>query len=508
MGLMKIDCLALGMLTALRNAFEMVESFHGRRLSLADIPGEDPEVFEMIRRADTVGVFQIESRAQMSMLPRLRPETFYDLVIEISIVRPGPIQGEMVHPYLRRRRGEEPIEYGGPEIERVLGRTLGVPLFQEQVIEMAMVAADFTPGEADRLRRSMAAWRKSGDLEPFERRIVAGMTANGYTEDFARRMFAQIRGFAGYGFPESHAASFALLAYASSWLKHHYPAAFVAALLNAQPMGFYGPSQLVRDARDHGVEVRPVDVRASQAGSSLEADGRGGAALRLGLDRVRGLSAAARERIPAARAEGAFVDVGDLARRAGLGRKDLDALAAADALAGLAGHRHAARWVADGVEASLPLFPEDGDPAPAPALRAPREGEAIRDDYASTGLTLRRHPLALLRDRLRRWRPADRVRGLAHGERVLTGGLVITRQQPSTATGVTFVTLEDETGVVNVVVWRDVRERHRATLYGARLMGVAGEVQREGEVIHVVARRLFDETAWLGRLDTRSRDFE
>jgi len=507
MGLMKIDCLALGMLTALRDAFERINAFHGRPLTLATIPGEDPDVFEMIRRADTVGVFQIESRAQMSMLPRLRPETFYDLVIEISIVRPGPIQGEMVHPYLRRRQGLEPVEYGGPGIERVLERTLGVPLFQEQVIEMAMVAADFTPGEADRLRRSMAAWRRSGDLEPFERRIVEGMTANGYSEDFARRMFAQIRGFAGYGFPESHAASFALLAWASAWLKRHYPAAFTAALLNAQPMGFYGPSQLVRDARDHEVEVLPVDVRASAVGSSLEPDGQGGAALRLGLDRVRGLATAARARIVAARTEASFADVDDLARRAALERRDLDALAEADALAGLAGERPTARWAVAGVQPALPLFPEDRDAAPAPRLRAPREGEAIRDDYASTGLSLRRHPLALLRPRFRRWRTADGVRGLADGASVVTGGLVITRQQPSTATGVTFLTLEDETGVVNVIVWRDVRERHRSALYDARLLAVSGRVQREGEVIHVVARRLQDETAALGRLHTRSRDF-
>jgi len=507
-GLMKIDCLALGMLTALNNGLELIRDFHGRELTLATIPPDDPDVYAMIRRADTVGVFQIESRAQMSMLPRLRPETFYDLVIEISIVRPGPIQGEMVHPYLRRRQGLEEIEYGGPEMERVLGRTLGVPLFQEQVIEMAMVAADFTPGEADRLRRSMAAWRRSGDLEPFERRIVEGMTANGYTADFARRMFAQIRGFAGYGFPESHAASFALLAYASAWLKCRYPAAFTAALLNAQPMGFYGPSQLVRDARDHGVEVRPVDVRFSEHGSSLEPDGQGGAALRLGLDRVRGLSAAACAAIPVARPAGGFAGVDDLGRRARLARRDLDALADADALAGLAGDRHAARWSAHGVESTLPLFPERAAEAEAPVLRAPREGESIRSDYASTGLTLRRHPLALLRPRFRCWRSASVVRGLADGDTVLTGGLVITRQQPSSATGVTFVTLEDETGAINVIVWRGVRERHRSALYGARLMGVAGKVQREGEVIHVVARRLFDESGWLGRLDTRSRDFQ
>ncbi len=504
-GLLKIDCLALGMLTAIHDAFDRIAAFYGRRYTLAAIPREDPDVFAMIQRADTIGVFQIESRAQMTMLPRLKPATFYDLVIEISIVRPGPIQGEMVHPYLRRRQGLEPIEYGGPEIERVLGRTLGVPLFQEQVIEMAMVAADFSPGEADRLRRSMAAWRKSGDLEPFERRLVEGMTANGYTAEFARRMFAQIRGFAGYGFPESHAASFALLAWASAWLKHHHPAAFTAALLNAQPMGFYGPSQLVRAAREQGVEVRPVDVRASEAVSTLEPDGSGGATLRLGLDRVRGLSAGARARIAAVGA--AVADTADLAERAGLDRRDLDALAEADALRGLAGDRTAARWAAHGVQAALPLFGDDEAQQPRPALRPPREGESIRADYASTGLTLRRHPLALLRARFAHWRTADDACRLADGARVVTGGLVITRQQPSTASGVTFLTLEDETGVINVIVRQGVGRQYRPTLYGGRLVGVAGRVQRQESVVHVVAETLEDASGWLGRLDVSSRDF-
>lgn len=511
-GLMKIDCLALGMLTAIKNTFELIDAFYGQALSLASIPAEDPDVYAMIQRADTIGVFQIESRAQMSMLPRLRPETFYDLVIQVSIVRPGPIQGEMVHPYLRRRQGLETIEYGGAApgsgVERVLERTLGVPLFQEQVIELATFAAGFSPGEADQLRRSMAAWSKNGNLEAFERRLINGMVANGYSEDFARRLFNQICGFAGYGFPESHAASFALLAYASSWLKHHYPAAFTAALLNAQPMGFYSPSQLVRDARNHGVEVQPIDVCASEAGSSLENDGAGGAAmLRFGLDRVRGLSAAARARIPAARRERAFRDATDLTRRARLDRRDLDALAEADALTALAGERPAARWAAAGVQPELPLF-EDETSAPAPALRTPREGESIRADYASTGLTLRRHPLALLRPRFCRWRTAEEILRLADGTSVQTGGLVTIRQQPSTPTGVTFVTIEDETGWFNVIVWRRIAERQRHTLYGARLMGIAGRVQREGEVVHVIAQRLFDESPWLGRLDTRSRDFQ
>ena len=508
-GLLKIDCLALGMLTALRKAFTLVEQFHGQRYTLASLPRDDADVFAMIQRADTVGVFQIESRAQMSMLPRLRPACFYDLVIEISIVRPGPIQGEMVHPYLRRRQGLEPIDYGGPEMERVLGRTLGVPLFQEQVIEMAMVAAGFTPGEADQLRRSMAAWRQAGDLEQFERRIVDGMQAHGYSADFARRMFAQMRGFAGYGFPESHAASFAVLAWASCWLKHHFPAAYTAALLNSQPMGFYGPAQLVRDAREHGVEVRPVDVRYSADGSTLEVDERGSASLRLGLDRVQGLSAGARARLVAARTEAVFADVTDCARRSGLGRRDLDALAAADALVGLAGERPQARWAADGVQASLPLFVEAEAEAsePTPVLAAPTEGRTIVDDYRSLGLTLRRHPLALLRGHLPSWCTARSVRECPGGRRLITGGLVITRQQPSTATGITFLTLEDETGVVNVVVRRDVRAHQREVLYGALLLGVSGRVQREGEVVHVIAERLDDESALLGDLAISSRDF-
>ena len=507
-GLLKLDCLALGMLTVLRDAFERIAAFHGERWSLASLPRDDPDVFAMIQRADTVGVFQIESRAQMSMLPRLKPASFYDLVIEISIVRPGPIQGEMVHPYLRRRQGLEPVDYGGPEIERVLGRTLGVPLFQEQVIEMATLAAGFTPGEADQLRRSMAAWRKSGDLDRFEERIVEGMCTHGYSASFARRLFAQMRGFAGYGFPESHAASFAILAWASCWLKYHYPAAYTAALLNAQPMGFYGPDQLVRDARAHGVEVRGVDVCRSQAQSALEADGAAGrAALRLGLDRVAGLSTAAAERIPAARADEMFRDVADLARRAGLQRRDLDALAAADALAGLAGERPAAHWATDGVEATLPLFPEMVAEEEQPPLPRPTEGEGIVADYRSLGLTLRRHPLALLRPRFRHWCPATGVRASADGRRLVTGGLVITRQQPSTATGVTFLTLEDETGVVNVIVRRELRAARREALYGAALLGVRGRVQREGEVVHVIAERLDDESDALGELRIPSRDF-
>ncbi|HKJ76147.1 MAG TPA: error-prone DNA polymerase, partial [Gammaproteobacteria bacterium] len=368
MGLMKVDVLGLGMLSAIRRAFNLIEARTGHRPALATIPPEDPAVYRMIRRAETLGVFQIESRAQMAMLPRLRPETFYDLVIEISIVRPGPIQGEMVHPYLRRRQGTEPVTYPSAAVRAVLERTLGVPIFQEQVIKLAMVAAGFSAGEAERLRRAMAAWKKRGGLEPFERRLREGMAERGYSQGFARRIFEQIRGFAEYGFPESHAASFAVLVYVSAWLKRHEPAAFFCALLNSQPMGFYAPAQIVHDARRHGVTVRPVDAAASGWDCTLEERGDQRPALRLGLRQVKGLSRAGAERLVAARAESPFREVADLAARAGLDRGDLEALAAAGALRGLAGHRHHARWAVLGVEpATLPLFPET-TPEPEPGL--------------------------------------------------------------------------------------------------------------------------------------------
>ncbi|MEW5863381.1 MAG: error-prone DNA polymerase [Pseudomonadota bacterium] len=501
LGLLKVDVLALGMLTAIRKALAMI----GMRIE--EVPPEDPETYAMIRRADTMGVFQIESRAQMSMLPRLKPENFYDLVIEVAIVRPGPIQGGMVHPYLRRRQGLEPVTYPSRAVEQVLARTLGVPIFQEQVMQLAMVAAGFTPGEADALRRSMAAWKRKGGLEPFEARLKEGMARNGYAPEFADAIYRQILGFGDYGFPESHAASFALLVYVSAWLKRHHPAAFLAALLNSQPMGFYAPAQLVQDARRHGVEVRPVDVCASEWDCTLE-EGTSGKAVRLGLRMVAGLAESAAGRIVAARP---FTSVAELALRAGLNRRDLDCLAQAGALAPLAGHRRNARWLASGIE-TRPAMAAPREDAVA-ALDPPDETAETAADYASLGLTLGRHPLALLRPQLEAlgFCTAARLREAAHGTRMRTAGLVTCRQRPDTASGVVFVTLEDETGCINLVVWRDLVERQRRELLGARLLGAAGVIERQGEVVHLVARRLEDHDALLaqafGSLAAGSRDF-
>ncbi len=515
LGLIKVDVLALGMLTAIRRAFDLANAFTGSpgvpgALAMASVPADDPAVYEMICRADTTGVFQIESRAQMAMLPRLRPRNYYDLVIEVAIVRPGPIQGEMVHPYLRRRTGEEAVTYPSPAVESVLKRTLGIPIFQEQVMQLAIVAAGFTPGEADGLRRAMAAWRRKGGLEPFERRLIDGMRERGYTEAFARQIFQQIRGFGEYGFPESHAASFALLVYVSAWLKCHQPAAFCAALLNSQPMGFYAPAQLVRDAREHGVEVRAVSVETSEWDCTLERRVDGMPALRLGLRLVNHLTREGARRLVAARAARPFDDAADLAERAALHRGDLEVLAVADALAGLAGHRHRALWDVSGIERALPLLPVATARAEGvPLLRAPREGGEIVADYASLGFTLRRHPLALLRERLagRGVTPAGGLRDLADGARCRAAGLVITRQRPGSAGGVTFVTLEDETGHVNLIVWERVARACRAALIGARLLEVRGRVQRQGEVLHLVARDLADLSMLLGDLVVASRDF-
>jgi error-prone DNA polymerase len=509
LGLLKVDVLGLGMLSAIRRALALVSARRGREFGLCDIPAEDPGVYEMICRADTVGVFQIESRAQMAMLPRLRPRRFYDLVIEVAIVRPGPIQGQMVHPYLRRRSGVEPVVYPGPEVESVLSRTLGVPIFQEQVMQLAIVAAGFTPGEADALRRAMAAWKRKGGLGPFEQRLVEGMRARGYDEGFARQVFQQILGFGDYGFPEAHAASFALLVYVSAWLKRHEPAAFCCALLNSQPMGFYVPAQLLRDARAHGVAVLAADVNGSAAESTLESAGEGMAALRLGLDRVRGLAREAAGRIVAARADGPFGGVAELARRAGLGRRDLGALAAAGALAGIAGHRHRAAWDVLGIEAPLPLAPAGERTEGLPLLRGPSEGEDIVADYRALGFTLGRHPLALLRTRLAAdgWLTAAEVAELADGAPLSTGGIVVTRQRPGSASGVIFVTLEDETGYVNLVVWSRIADEHRRAMLDARLLGVRGRLQREGEVRHVLVDALEDRSALLGSLAARARSF-
>jgi error-prone DNA polymerase len=658
LGLLKVDVLGLGMLTAIRRALDFVGERRGRPFRMRDVPAEDPASYAMISRADTVGVFQIESRAQMAMLPRLQPRNYYDLVIEVAIIRPGPIQGDMVHPYLRRRSGVEPVSYPSEEVRGVLERTLGVPIFQEQVMQLAVVAAGFTAGEADRLRRAMAAWKRRGGLGAFEARLIDGMRARGYAEEFARAIFNQILGFGEYGFPEcvvgatrvvdadsgrwltideliagrarlehtlacdahlrlrkravlairpsgvkpvlrlrtalghsivatarhpfltidgwralgelgtgdyvaaarpfatgrrdlgngadpgidwdkvvaivpqgreptydltiegdhnflannlvvhnSHAASFALLVYVSAWLKCHEPAAFTAALLNSQPMGFYAPAQLVRDAREHGVEVFGVDVRVSDWDAALE--GRDRASLRLGLRQVRGLAHPAAERLLAARRERPFESVQDLAERADLDRRDLGALAASGALAALAGHRHRAAWAVGGVTRPTPLFAEIRIAEATPLLRSPTEGKEIVADYRSLGLTLGRHPLALLRERLGAGGllTAAELRLLPHGARTRSAGLVLVRQRPGSASGVTFVTLEDETGIVNLVVWKNIAERWRRPLLESRLLEAAGTVQREGEVLHLVVERLVDRSALLGALSAPSRDF-
>jgi len=513
--LLKVDVLALGMLSVIRRALEFVDPHRKPAETMPAIVnrGDDPKVFEMIRRADTIGVFQIESRAQMSMLPRLKPERFYDLVVEIAIVRPGPIQGGMVHPYLRRKQGMEPVTYPNEEVRQVLERTLGVPIFQEQVMQLAMVAANFSAGEADQLRRAMAAWKRKGGLEPFEARLKLGMRANGYSEEFAERVFSQICGFGEYGFPESHSASFALLAYVSAWIKHYEPAAFLAAMLNSQPMGFYSPSVLVQDARRHGVEVRPVDVTASAWDCTLERGDEGAPAVRLGMRLVKGLTEAGVQRIVAAREEQVLSDAGDLARRAALNRRDLANLAAANALARLAGHRRSAHWAVSGIETGGAAESYLMRDAPAqerlPLLTSPGEGEDIVADYRSVGFTLGRHPLALLRARLKRMRLASalELKAMPNGKPAKTAGIVTCRQRPGTAQGVVFVTLEDETGYTNVVVWNDLVEKQRKELLGARLLGVEGYMQKEGDVVHLVARRLIDHSRLLGRLLTESRDF-
>ena len=666
LGLLKVDLLGLGMLTALRRAFDMVNEYwapvgkYHKQWTLGELPPEDPRVYRMISNADTVGVFQVESRAQMSMLPRLRPEKYYDLVIEVAIVRPGPIQGDMVHPYLRRRSGEEPVTYPSAAVRGVLERTLGVPIFQEQVMQLAMVAAGFTGGEADALRRAMAAWKRRGGLEPFKEKLINGMLERGYQRDFAERIFKQMLGFGEYGFPEcvvgetrvvdadserwvtiddvvagrarldytlacdddrrlrkrkvlavvrsglkpvrclrtalghsivataehpfltpdgwrklgelnigdyvaaarllpverlmgsdvwcdevisiealgqqltydlqiegdhnflanhlvvhnSHAASFALLVYDSSWLKHYEPAAFTCALLNSQPMGFYAPAQLVRDAREHGVEVRPVRVEASGAESSLERrEEDGKPALRLGLGLVKALSKEGAKRIVEARAKQPFTSVQDLADRAALDRADLEALAAAGALAGLSGNRHLAFWEVAGTEKPMPLAPRGSragdDEEGRPLLTVPTSWQTVIADYSSTGLTLGAHPMQLLRDQLapKGYLRAAELRETKHGRQVRVAGIVLMRQHPASANGVIFMTIEDETGSVNIIVWQSVADEQRRPLLESRLLEVQGELQHQHGVMHVIARRLIDRSALIGELLARSRDF-
>jgi len=509
LGLMKVDILALGMLSALRRALTLISEERGTSFTLQDIPPEDPDTYTMLCRGDSIGVFQVESRAQINMLPRLQPRTWYDLVIQVAIVRPGPIQGDMVHPYLRRRHGLEPVTYPDDSIRHILERTLGVPVFQEQVIRLAMVAAGFSAGEADQLRRAMAAWKAHGDLTPFRDKLISGMVERGHDPAFAERLYRQICGFAGYGFPESHAASFALLVYASAWIKCHYPAAFCCALLNSQPMGFYSPSQLVQDARRHGVTILPPDVNHSHWDHTLEGSDRH---LRLGLRIIRGLDSHAGRRISRNRPAGGYRSSRELRRLAQLSQRDMEQLAAANAMPELAGNRHQAYWQLLDHDPPPPLFPETGgehETEPCQQLPEPSESQDILADYHSTGLTLRRHPLALLREQgyLQHCVSAAQLQQIRPGTPVQVAGLVTGRQRPGSASGVTFVTLEDETGHVNLVVWQETARRQRKPLLTARLLHVRGVLEREGEVVHVIAGKLSDLSHLIRTLPVHSRNF-
>ncbi len=520
LGMMKVDVLGLGMLSAIRRAFDLMERHHGRKLSLAGIPHEDSAVYTMLQNADSIGVFQVESRAQQSMLPRLKPTTFYDLVIEVAIVRPGPIQGDMVHPYLRRREGRELVEYPSPELEAVLKKTLGVPLFQEQAMQIAIIGASFTPDEADELRRALATFRHVGTISSLRERFLEGMRKNGYSKEYADRCFSQIEGFGTYGFPEAHAISFANLVYVSAWIKCHYPDVFCAALLNSQPMGFYAPAQLVRDAREHGVEVRPIDVNHSNWETTLEAvENSSRYAIRMGLQMISGLPEKDAQALVAARGPG-YRTPGEIARRAGCSRRALDRLAQADAFASMAIGRRQALWKTSILDGKIPplfagaeLF---GDPDTD--LPPTTRGQEVLADYFTTGLTLREHPLTFLRPHLKAKRvtTAAELKKTPHGKAVLVAGLVLFRQRPQTAKETIFVTIEDETGAANLIVWKNVHEKHHDAVYHGKLLACQGVVQREGQVLHVVARHVWDWSVQLKHmgprqgapaLPVRSRDF-
>jgi error-prone DNA polymerase len=545
LGILKIDVLALGMLTCIRKAFALIENHYGHRLDLATVPAEDPAVYEMLSRADSLGVFQVESRAQMTMLPRLKPREFYDLVIEVAIVRPGPIQGDMVHPYLRRRSGREPVDYPSEALRQVLGKTMGVPLFQEQAMKIAIVGAGFPPDEADRLRRAMATFKRNGDIHLFRDKFIAGMVNNGYDRDFATRCFSQIEGFGTYGFPESHAASFALLVYVSSWIKCFYPEVFACALLNSQPMGFYAPAQIVRDAREHGVEVRPVDVNHSFWDCTLERlvvtpaaagvqdhdpdlgpqdsrfrghDDNRGWALRLGFRQIKGFAEADAERLIATRPEYGYSDPGAPWQCSGLGRAALERLAEADAFRSIRLDRRRALWALKGLgEPPLPLFAASeatsGRSSEERAMALLPEmplGEHVVEDYASLSLTLKRHPLAFLRKELARGGlvTAAELAHLPVERRLSIAGIVLIRQRPGSANGVVFITIEDETGIANLIVWPAILERFRRAALGATLLRCTGKLQHEESVIHVVADWLEDMTPRLNTLRDRTGDVE
>ncbi|MEJ1962940.1 MAG: error-prone DNA polymerase [Gammaproteobacteria bacterium] len=509
LGLLKVDCLCLGMLSAIRRALALKSRFEGKTFRMQDIPSEDPATYDMLCRGDSTGVFQVESRAQMSMLPRLKPREYFDLVVQIAIIRPGPIQGGMVHPYLRRRQGLEQVKAPSTELEKVLERTYGVPLFQEQVMQIAMIGAGFSPGEADKVRRSMAAWQRRGGLEQFREKLISGMLERHYSAEFAESIYQQILGFGSYGFPMSHSASFALLAYASSWLRCHHHPAFVAGLLNSQPMGFYAPAQLVADARRRGVVFRSVNVAASDWDCTLEGNADGRPEVRVGFRLIAGLQEAEGLRIETARSDGPFEDVESLAHRAQLNRRTLSLLARAGALASLASHRRAAHWRAIGVERLPGALAGASSREPALELPAPNEAQELVADYQSLGLTLGRHPLALLRKKLRRLRVrrADELASIESGSRVRIAGLVTHRQRPETASGVVFMSLEDESGVTNLIVWNRVQKEQRQAVFASRLLIVQGELQSEMGVIHVIAHQLRDYSHWLGSLPTLSRDF-
>ncbi len=511
-GLLKIDVLSLGMLTAIRKSIDLINSYQEKQLSLSNIPPEDPSVYEMIQKADTIGVFQIESRAQMSMLPRLKPRNYYDLVIQIAIVRPGPIQGEMVHPYLARRNGREKITYPGEAVRKVLERTLGVPIFQEQVMQLAIVAAGFNPGEADQLRRSMAAWNRKGGLEVFEEKLLSGMKQRGYSESFARQIYKQVKGFGEYGFPESHSASFALLAYTSSWLKCYHPAAFTCALLNSQPMGFYSPAQLLNDAKRHNVSILPVDINHSNYDSSLDfADNKrkDAPALRLGLRHVKGLAEADALLLVEQREKQEYRSIEDFIQRTALSSKAVQCLADADAFCGMSEDRHRSYWSALDAKNHTPLFASGRTGNTSIMLPLPSEGEDILADYASTGFTLRRHPLALLRPRLEKLgavKAAD-LWSLQNDTPARIAGIVTSRQRPGTASGVMFFTLEDESGFMNIIIWSSVIARYRNFISSVSLLQVDGKVQKHEGVLHIIAQQLYDRSSWIKDMKFKSRNF-
>jgi len=516
LGLMKVDVLALGMLTAIRKTLDMVRGYRGRPLAMQDIPAKDEATYDMLCQGDSLGVFQVESRAQMNMLPRLRPRKFYDLVVEVAIVRPGPIQGDMVHPYLRRRDGLEEEDYPDDKVKAVLERTKGIPIFQEQVIQLVMVAAGFSGGEADQLRRAMARWGKSGELLQFEHKVIEGMRANGYSGDYARRLFEQMKGFGGYGFPESHSASFALLVYVSAWLKRHHTSAFYCGLLNSLPMGFYSPSQILQDARRHAIEIRPVDARHSLWDHSLEEQQREKLgvqpALRLGLCQIKGFNPEAAQRLVQARDETPFTGVGDLCRRARLGQREREALVAGNALRGLSGHRHQAHWDVQGLEGQRPLL-EDGPKGDHDGvyLDAPSEYTTLIEDYRHLGLSLGKHPMALVRHlpRFKRGYRAKDLKRARPGQVVRVAGLVTNRQRPGSAKGTLFMTLEDETGNTNVVIWNAIQERFRTVLLKSPMVTVTGTVEISPEgIVHLMAGRLDDTSDALNELIVRSRDFK